>query len=110
MARKSYVQINGVLYDKDFPEAIRQARGEEQARSSGFSIMPDLPDFVSPIDGVRYSGRVGLKEHNQRHNVVCASDLVGLPPKPAHYIPTPSRREVEARRENLARIIDNYRS
>jgi len=41
--------------------------------------MPDLPDFVSPIDRKLYSGRAGMREHNLRHNVVPVADLAGLP-------------------------------
>ena len=46
---------------------------------SGVMVMPDLPDFVSSVDGKLYSGRAGLREHNLRNNVVCNADLKGLP-------------------------------
>lgn len=36
--------------------------------------MPDLPDFVSPIDGKVVNGRKGLREHNKRHNVTNPAD------------------------------------
>ena len=112
MVRKSYVQIGLELIDKEDYAAIQRARGYRSSslNSTTMSIMPDLPDFVSPIDGKTYSGRTGLREHCATHNVVPMADLAGLPPKPAYQLPTPSRREVEARKENLARIIDNYRS
>jgi hypothetical protein len=42
-------------------------------------ILPDMPDFVSPIDGKLYSGRAGMREHNKRHDVVSNLDLKGLP-------------------------------
>ena len=109
MARKSYVQIGLELVDKEDYAAIQRARGHRSSTTS-YTVMPDLPDFVSPIDGKTYSGRTGLREHCATHNVVPMADLAGLPPKPAYQLPTPSRREVEARKENLARIIDNYRS
>jgi hypothetical protein len=108
MARKTYVQIGLELIDKEDHEALQRAR-RSGGHSPGFTIVPDLPDFVSPIDGKRYSGRAGLREHCATHNVVPVADLAGLPPKPAHQLPTYTKREVEARRENLARIIDNYR-
>jgi hypothetical protein len=38
-------------------------------------IMPDIPDFVSPIDGKVVNGRRGLREHNKRHNVTNAADF-----------------------------------
>jgi hypothetical protein len=47
--------------------------------SRGATILPDLPDFVSPIDGKLYSGRAGLRDHCARHDVVPTADLKGLP-------------------------------
>jgi len=45
----------------------------------GVVFLPDLPDFVSPIDGKRYNGRAGLREHCKIHDVVPNADLKGLP-------------------------------
>jgi hypothetical protein len=42
-------------------------------------IARDEPDFVSPIDGKLVSGKVQLREHNLRHDVVNWRDLKGLP-------------------------------
>lgn len=42
--------------------------------NSGLIIMPDIPDFVSPIDGRVIHGRKGLREHNKEHNVTNAAD------------------------------------
>ena len=70
--RKSYVQIDGVLYEK----------GTEPHRASSRSapvVFGDLPDFVSPIDGKVVSGRSGMRDHCARHNVVPTADLKGLP-------------------------------
>lgn len=36
--------------------------------------MGDLPDFVSPIDGLVVHGRAGLRDHNKRHNVTNPAD------------------------------------
>lgn len=72
MTRKSYVQIDGVLYEKG-TEPV------EQASNRGPTVLPDLPDFVSPIDGKVVSGRRGLRDHCVRHNVVPTADLKGLP-------------------------------
>lgn len=85
MARKSYIQIDGKLYDKaeSLPEGVGQ-------RNSGApTIRGDLPDFVSPIDGTIVSGRAGMRDHCARHNVVPTADLAGLPPKPSmqQYVP-----------------------
>lgn len=87
MARKSWVQINGVLYDKDEP-LPPEARQSLPGRP-GPMVMPDLPDTVSPIDGSIIRGRAGLRDHCARHNVVPTEDLKGLPPKPAvqEYVP-----------------------
>lgn len=99
MARKSYVQINGVLYDKSepLPADIAQLRG-----SSTHAVMGDLPDFVSPIDGTVVSGRAGLRDHCARHNVVPTADLAGLPPKPANSAYVPDRAAI---RETIRRQI-----
>ena len=106
MARKSYVQIGLELIDKEDHEALARARGQ-QSGAPRYSVMPDLPDFISPIDGKSYSGRAGLREHCVTHNVVPVEDLAGLPPAPAYKLPTYTKREVEARKENLARIVDH---
>jgi len=42
--------------------------------NSGLIIMPDIPDFVSPVDGSIVHGRRSLREHNKRNNVTNAAD------------------------------------
>lgn len=37
-------------------------------------IMPDIPDFVSPIDKQVVHGRAGLREHNRKHQVTNVAD------------------------------------
>ena len=96
MARKSFIQINGVLYDKSAP--LPEGVAGPQAASP--SVMSDLPDFVSPIDGKVYSGRAGMRDHCARHNVVPTADLKGLPPKPANQAYQPDRAAI---RESLKR-------
>ena len=96
MARKSFVQINGVLYDKSVPLPEGVAGPQEAAPS----VLPDLPEFRSPIDGKVYSGRAGLRDHCARHNVVPTAELKGLPPKPAVQQYTPDRAAI---RETLKR-------
>ena len=85
MARKSFVQIDGKLYDKSLPLPEGVAGPQEAVPS----VLPDLPEFRSPIDGKVYSGRAGLRDHCARHNVVPTAELKGLPPKPAvqQYVP-----------------------
>jgi len=95
MARKSYVQINGVLYDKSepLPEGVSSV-------VSLPTVHGDLPDFISPIDGKLYSGRAGLRDHCARHDVVPTADLAGLPPKRANNEYVPDRAAI---RESLRR-------
>ena len=38
-------------------------------------IMPDLPDFVSPIDGKVVKGRRGYRAHCKEYNVTGMSDF-----------------------------------
>ena len=90
MARKSFVQIDGVLYDKSLPLPEGVAGPQEAVPS----VLPDLPEFRSPIDGKMYSGRAGLRDHCARHNVVPTAELKGLPPKPAVQQYTPDRAAI----------------
>lgn len=77
MARKSYIQIGGKLYDKAELSQLQDAQGVAAP-----AILADTPAFVSPIDGTVVSGRAALREHCKRHDVVPTADLAGLPPKP----------------------------
>jgi hypothetical protein len=74
MTRRCWVYINGQSYEKgtepDYP-----AHGS----SVGPTILPDLPDFVSPIDRTVVRGRTGMRDHCARHNVVPTQELKGLP-------------------------------
>lgn len=67
------------VYPSDGSEPYLKGTRYETALPSGVRILPDLPDFVSPIDGKRYSGRAGLRDHCARHNVVPNAELKGLP-------------------------------
>jgi hypothetical protein len=102
MARTSYVQINGVLYEKSTLKAEQTALP---------SVRGDLPDFVSPIDGKTYSGRAGLRDHCARHDVVPTSELAGLPPKPMNMNIAPTQQQREQTRQVIADVINsrNYR-
>ena len=86
MAKQSFVQINGVLYDKSLP--LPEGAGES---TRSHTVMGDLPDFVSPIDGSVVSGRAGLREHCKKHGVVPTADLKGLPFKQANQEYQPDR-------------------
>lgn len=103
MSRRSYVQINGVLYEKGTEPVGEGARG------AGPAILGDLPDFVSPIDGKAYSGRAGLREHCRRHDVVPNADLAGLPTLKTDTDIRPKdviKRDAAARKELVIRAVD----
>ena len=71
------------------------------------TVMSDLPDFVSPIDHKRYSGRAGMREHNLRHDVTPHADLKGLPYQQA-YNPAPQSRESRAdRKERIIHLVNS---
>lgn len=98
--KRRWVYIDGeaVEVTKDFVA---------EPRSPFPHIMPDLPDFVSPIDGKRYSGRTGMREHCAIHDVVPTADLKGLPLKQAVSEYKPDRAAIketiirEARKRGL---------
>jgi len=71
-----------------------------QSRNVSACILPDLPDFVSPIDRSVIHGRAGMREHCRIHNVVPTADLQGLPPKPSVNEYKPDRAAI---REALKR-------
>ena len=99
MARKSYIQINGVLYDK--------AELSASENSHITMVRGDLPDFVSPIDGTIVSGRAGLRDHCIRHNVVPTAELAGLPPKPMNMNLAPTQQQREQTRQVIADVINS---
>lgn len=87
MSRQRWIQVNGELIPAD--EYIEQTQV-----TSGPTIMADLPDFRSPIDGSIVRGRAGMRDHCARHNVVPTAELAGLPPKPTlQHRATPEYRE-----------------
>lgn len=58
------------------PETQRQEKiAESEGMNSGLIIMPDIPDFLSPVDGSIVHGRKSLREHNKRNNVTNAADF-----------------------------------
>lgn len=105
MARSRWIYINGEAIPADDYEALAQARGDTGRKCT---VLPDLPDFVSPIDGKRYSGRAGMREHCAIHNVVPTADLAGLPPKPFQHTPERSRKQVDADKQRIAYILNSY--
>lgn len=74
---------------------IRDDLKNQSGPAQAHMVMPDSPDFVSPIDGKLVRGRAGIRDHCARHNVVPTSELAGLPPMTMHrdYVPTKAQRE-----------------
>lgn len=57
------------------PDTQRQELiAESEGHSFGLMIMPDIPDFVSPVDGRVVHGRRGLREHNKELGVTNVED------------------------------------
>ncbi len=111
MARKSYIQINGVLIDKSDHEALQKALGELPINERHASFVPDLPDFVSPIDGKTYSGRAGMREHCKRHGVVSNLELKGLPTLQTNSDQRSSsevRKYEAARKQQIINLVNNH--
>lgn len=94
MPRRSWVQINGKLYERGVDEI------PDDPRSKSAAVYGDLPDFVSPIDGSVVSGRAGMREHCKKHDVVPTADLAGLPHRRPDTMP--DRNEI---REIIARQL-----
>jgi hypothetical protein len=78
-----------------------------------YEIMPDLPDFVSPIDGKVVHGRRGLRDHNKRYGVTNISDYKGewerFQNKRAEIVQGTQRTD-KARIERAIRAYDDLRS
>jgi hypothetical protein len=94
-----------VYPDKGEPY-LKGSRSPQQEGRGYATVLPDLPDFVSPIDGRSYSGRAGMREHNVRHNVVPTADLAGLPTtRPVDAI---SPRDRAERKERIIHAVNTY--
>ena len=92
MPRRSWVQIDGKLYERGVDVIPEQG-------PKGPAILGDLPDFVSPIDGTVVSGRAGMREHCRKHDVVPTADLKGLPIGPPRYEPDRTAIREEIRKQ-----------
>lgn len=102
MPRRSWVQINGKLYERGVDEIP-----EEISHAKGAYVVPDTGSFVSPIDGKTYSGRAGLRDHCARHDVVPTVELKGLPPKTMQNTAPPSEAYREQTRRTIAEVINS---
>jgi hypothetical protein len=63
MPKKVFVYRNGEMVEK-----------QDVLRPVVHDIMPDLPDFVSTVDGRVIHGRRGLREHNKELGVTNPAD------------------------------------
>lgn len=104
MARKRYRQIDGVLVEITDDNVSR-----------GVLIIPDLPDFRSPVDGTTITGRASLREHNKRNNVTFAADFKETwdqkrMERDIHYSTTESSaRDKRERIESIKYAIEAHR-
>lgn len=104
--RRSWIYTpDGRTIEKGTPE--HDSYLGEQAGDAPL-VFSDEGVFISPIDGLAYSGKAGMREHNRRHDVVNNRDLAGLPvgidPKRAQAPPTTRQRE-----ELRQAIVDSAR-
>lgn len=71
-------------------------------QAGGPLVFADEGEFRSPIDNKVYSGKLGMREHNARHNVINNRDLAGLPTgvDPNRKTP-PTTRERQQLRQDI---------
>jgi len=103
MARRSFVQIGGKLYER----GVDQIPGMDIGQGGSHTVMGDIPDFVSPIDGSVVRGRAGIREHCKRHGVVPTAELAGLPPKTMQHNGAPSEAYRQQTRQTIADVINS---
>jgi hypothetical protein len=71
--------------------------------------MPDIADFVSPVDRTLVHGRASLREHNKRNNVTNAADFKQTWAKQAQERAKFYERAPDpTRKEDLRQAVDNY--
>lgn len=99
MARRSFVQIDGKLYERGV-DAIPEPERAFPA------IIGDIEPFVSTVDGSVIGSRRDLREHNARNNVVLAAETQGLPPKMAVEEYKLSPREQQERKEQIIHAVN----
>jgi hypothetical protein len=92
--RKCWVYINGVAYEKGTEPSSSKA-------NVGPFVIPDSPDFISPIDKTIVRGRAGIRDHCRRHDVVPTQELAGLPMGVQPV--APDRKQI---REDIIRVMN----
>lgn len=63
-------------------------------------IMPDLPDFVSTVDGSVIHGRAGLREHDYKHGTTNVAD----------YTETWAKRQRQRELYATGQLVDRKRT
>lgn len=99
------------VFPSDGGEPYLKGSVEHARRGNGVVFLPDLPDFVSPIDGKSYSGRAGLREHCKRHDVIPNEDLKGLPVLTTNSdqrSPEQRRADAQARKNLIIRQVNHH--
>lgn len=97
------------VYDPETKSMV--PKQEFHYRNSGVVFLPDLQDFTSPIDGKRYSGRAGLREHCAKHDVIPNADLKGLPYLQTNSdfrTPDQKRASMEHRKQAVINAVNRY--
>ena len=100
-----------VVFPADGSEPYLKGSRAPAQNSSAPTIMPDLPDFVSPIDGKEYRGRAGLREHCKVHDVVPNDDLKGLPTLQSNSDTRSSeqkRADAADRKRRVINLVDKH--
>lgn len=67
-------------------------------------------DFISPIDRKQVYGRVGLREHNKRHDVESNRDLTGLPTLLANPVFKHTKEDRRSIIETLIPLVEAHGS
>ena len=104
MARRSFVQIGGKLYER----GVDRLPDDGGVVHRSHTVMGDLCDFISPIDGSLVSGRAGMREHCKRHDVVPTAELAGLPTRRPQQVDEQYRQQT---RQVIADVMNsrNYK-
>lgn len=106
MSRVTYV------YDPEKGEMVEKS--QYRAPNESAMIMPDIPDFQSPIDGSIVHGRRSLRDHNKQHGVTNVADYTktweGKAKERADAFTPGSGYDGNRRREQLVRSYDKLRN
>jgi hypothetical protein len=93
MKGRTWVYYKGEMYEKGTGSST-------VGPSMGPFVIPDVPDFVSPIDKTVVKGRAGIRDHCARHDVVPTQELAGLPV--GHQRVAPNREQI---RQDIIKVM-----